>query len=103
MLNGETRRRTEVAGICPNDCAIICLVGVILREQNNELAFQRARYLAQKAVCQQSDDPLVSLPAVASGSSRPTPEKLGDYRRQLCNGMGYDHKVFGVDRSKGAL
>lgn len=89
--------------IFPNDDAIIRLVGAILLEQNDELAVQRARYLAQKTVCQQSDDPLVRLPAVARGSSWPKPEKLGDYRRQVRNVMGYDHKVFRVDRSTGSL
>lgn len=67
-----------MVGIFPNDYAIICLVSVILLEQSDELAVQRARYLALKTICQLSDDPLASFSAVASGSSRPKPEKHGD-------------------------
>jgi transposase-like protein len=35
-LNGEIKRRTEVAGTFPNDQAIVRLVGAILLEQNDE-------------------------------------------------------------------
>lgn len=41
-LNGKIKRRTEVAGIFPNDDSIIRLVGTILLEQNDEWAVQRA-------------------------------------------------------------
>jgi transposase-like protein len=53
-------------GIFPNDEAIIRLVGAILLEQNDEWAVQRARYMTLETISQTTDDPLVSLPAVAS-------------------------------------
>jgi lysophospholipase L1-like esterase len=46
--------------------AIIRLVGAILLEQNDEWAVQRARYSTLESVAQLSDDPLVTLPAMAA-------------------------------------
>src|SRR5689334_14961403 len=65
-LNGEIKRRTEVVGIFPNEAAITRLVGAILLEQNDEWAVQRARYLTLETMTTLSDDPLVSLPAMAA-------------------------------------
>jgi putative transposase len=65
-LNGEIKRRTDVVGIFPNEDAIVRLVGAILLEQNDEWAVQRARYMSLETIAPLSDDPTVSLPAIAS-------------------------------------
>lgn len=65
-LNGEIKRRTEVVGIFPNEAAITRLVGVILLEQNDEWAVQRARYMTLETIAPMSDHPLVRLPALAA-------------------------------------
>jgi putative transposase len=65
-LNGEIKRRTDVVGIFPNEEAITRLVGAILLEQNDEWAVQRARYMTLETIAPLSDDPLVSLSAVAA-------------------------------------
>ena len=64
-INGEIKRRTEVVGIFPNDNAIVRLVGALLLEHNDEWAVQRARYMTLETIAPLSDDPLISLPAVA--------------------------------------
>lgn len=65
-LNGEIKRRIEVVGIFPNEDAIVCLIGAILLEQNDEWAVQRARYMTLETMPPLSDDPTVNLPAIAS-------------------------------------
>ena len=54
-----------MVGIFPNDDAIVRLVGALLLEQNDEWAVQRARCMTLETISQMSDNPLVSLPAVA--------------------------------------
>ena len=65
-LNGEIKRRTGVIGIFPNEDAITRLVGALLLEQNDEWAVQRGRYMTLESVAQLSDDPTVTLPAMAA-------------------------------------
>ena len=65
-LNGEIKRRTDVVGIFPNEDAITRLIGAILLERNDEWAVQRARYMTLETIAPLSDDPIVSLPAVAA-------------------------------------
>ena len=64
-LNGEIKRRTEVVGIFLNEAAITRLIGAILLEQNDEWSVQRARYVTVETMTNLSDDPFISLPAVA--------------------------------------
>lgn len=70
-LNGKIKRRIEVFGIFRNDDAIANPAGALLLEQNDQWAVQRARYMTLETIGQMSDDPLVSLQAVARCSSRP--------------------------------
>jgi putative transposase len=65
-LNGEIKRRIDVVGIFPNEEAITRLVGAILLEQNDEWAVQRARYMTLETIAPLSDNPIVSLSAVAA-------------------------------------
>ena len=64
-LNGESKHRTDVVGIFPNEAAITRLAGAILLEQNDEWAVQRARYMTLETIAPLSDDPLAKLPAMA--------------------------------------
>jgi hypothetical protein len=53
-------------GVFPNEDAIVRPIGAILLEQNDEWAVQRARYMTLETMVPMSDDPTVSLQAIAS-------------------------------------
>ena len=55
---------TDVVGT--NEDAITRLVGAILLEQNDESAVQRARYMTLETIAPLSEDPILTLPAVAA-------------------------------------
>ncbi len=59
-LNREVKRRTNVAGIFPNEAAVIRLVGAILTEVNDERAISR-RYFSLETMRKLTDpEPLVA-------------------------------------------
>jgi putative transposase len=60
-LNGESKRRH-----LPQRRRNHARRRVILLEQKDDWAVQRARYMTLESVAQMSDDPLVTLPAMAA-------------------------------------
>jgi putative transposase len=50
-LNTEVKRRSNVAGIFPNDAAAIRLIGAVLADQHDEWAITR-RYLSESSMAQ---------------------------------------------------
>ena len=93
-LNGEIKRRTEVVGIFPNEDAIVRLIGAILLEQNDEWAVQRARYMTLETIAPLSDDPAVSLPAIAA-------DLPGSCRRTRCPTASYTTPGDTISRNVG--
>jgi len=65
-LNCEIKRRADGVGIFPNEAAVTRLISALLLEQHDEWAVQRARYMTLETIAPLSDDPLVSLPALAA-------------------------------------
>lgn len=57
------KRPTEAVGIFANDDAVLRLVGTLLREQNDEWAVPRSRYMTLETIATMSDDPIISMPA----------------------------------------
>ncbi len=65
-LNHAIKRRSDVVGIFPNDAAATRLIGALLLEQNDESAVPRSRSMTLEMIAPLSDDPGVSLPALAA-------------------------------------
>jgi len=63
-LNGEIKRRTSVVGIVSNEAAIARLIGAILKQQSDDWAVQRARYMTLETMAPLSDNPIIMLWAV---------------------------------------
>ena len=61
----EIKRRTEAVGILPYGDANVRLIGTLLREQNDQWAVQRCRYMTLETIVPMSDDPLIGLPAAS--------------------------------------
>jgi transposase-like protein len=59
------KRRIDVVVIFPNEAAMTRLIGTILLEQSDGWTKQRARCMTLETISQVSDNPAVSLPAVA--------------------------------------
>ena len=82
-LNGETKRRTEVVGIFPDEGAITRLIGAILMEKSEEWAVQRARdmTLEPKVRAAKPWHPSVMIPSSCSRQS-PAHDQPGQVRDQ---------------------
>lgn len=64
-VNKEIKRRADVIGIFPNTAAVIRLVGALMLEQNDEWSVSR-RYRTLETIGTLSDNPRISLPALAA-------------------------------------
>jgi hypothetical protein len=61
--NDETKRRSEIVGVFPNDAAIARPVGALPLEQDDEWAVRRARYMTLESIAPLSDDPSSRCPS----------------------------------------
>ena len=64
-VNKEIKRRADVIGIFPITAAVIRLVGALMLEQNDEWSVSR-RYMTLETIGALSDNPRISLPALAA-------------------------------------
>lgn len=63
-VNREIKRSSDVIGICPNDEAIVRLVGTLMLETNDKWTVA-PRYMSLETLARVTDTPTVRLPAVA--------------------------------------
>jgi putative transposase len=66
--NGEIKRRSNLVGIFPNDRAVIRLTGALRLNQNDEWSIS-CDYMSLESLPSVTDDPLVTLPCVATRST----------------------------------
>ncbi len=64
-LNKEVKRRADVAGIFPNEGAIIRLIGAVLLEANDEWQLQH-RYMQTEAMAELTPPLIDAVPAQIS-------------------------------------
>ncbi|CAM4352106.1 Mutator family transposase [Palleronia rufa] len=67
-LNREVKRRADVVGIFPDEASIMCLIGAVLFEQNDEWQTS-SRYMMVEAFAQidtEKIDPILSITTKAA-------------------------------------
>ena len=108
-FEGEVKRRTDVAGIFPNERSIIRLAGAILLEQNDERAVRRTGTLSLGTIANIGDDPLAALSAMAAGRElhHAAGHDLGQHERVVLDAVGraslhLDPLPLAAGRSRGA-
>ena len=70
-VNRDTKRRTDVIGIFPDEASVERLVGAMLLEQDDERALRRSRSMTLEGIAPVADSDIVSLPTRAARLSRP--------------------------------
>lgn len=70
--SGEIKHRSDAIGIFPNEDALVRLIGTLLLEQNDEWPAERTRAMTLGSIALLGDNPLVSLPPLATRHLGPT-------------------------------